>query len=106
MRIPDVLLMACVLVLAPASAWIYGRFAGRRDWKMLAVLGGAVLITSLALLAMAALRTPPVGAAARAAPLPLAEAATSAEFGAFVMIFACLVAMLGWSSVPVAVGKS
>lgn len=101
MRIPDSLLMAFAVVAAPSLAWAYGRFAGRRDWKLIPLLGGTVLIAAGALGIMALLHTPV--ATGRAAPpvAPLAEAAASPEFAAFVVIFATLVAMLGWSSVPV-----
>jgi hypothetical protein len=108
MRIPDALLMGIALIAAPSIGWIYGRFAGRRDWKMLPLLGGALLI-SIATLAL-------MGGAYALAPLPpvkgpvvsqpLTEAATSPEFAAFIIVFSGLIAMLGWSSVPVINGSA
>ena len=104
MRIPDSLLMAFAVIAAPSLAWAYGRFAGRRDWKLLPLLGGTVLIAASAIGIMTLLHSPAVGGRG-AAITPLAEAATSPEFAAFVLIFATLVAMLGWSSVPVIANK-
>jgi hypothetical protein len=105
MRIPDALLMAFAVIAAPSLAWAYGRFAGRRDWKLLPLLGGTVLIAAGILGIMALLHSPAVAGRAAAAAAPISEALTSPEFGAFVLIFATLVAMLGWSSVPVIANK-
>jgi hypothetical protein len=101
MRIHDSLLMAFALIAAPLLAWLYGRFAGRRDWKLLPLLGGTVLIAAALLTAMRLLHNVQLPARAVTPVPPLAEAATSPEFAGFVVIFATLVAMLGWSSVPV-----
>jgi hypothetical protein len=104
MRIHDSLLMAFAVIAAPLLAWAYGRFAGRRDWKLLALLGGTVLIAA-ASLAVTGLVHVAQSPARAVAPAPLAEAATSPEFAGFVIAFATLVAMLGWSSVPVAADR-
>jgi hypothetical protein len=106
MRIPDALLMAFVLFSAPSIAWAYGRYAGRRDWKMLPVLGGAVLIAvaTLALMEGAHALAPPISPRQQPVVQPLSEAAASPEFASFIVIFSILIAMLGWSSVPVANG--
>jgi hypothetical protein len=108
MRIPDALLMAIVLVAAPTIAWIYGRFAGRRDWKMLPLLGGALLISTATLALMGGAHALAPATLPRALPAgqPLADAATSPEFAAFVVVFSTLIAMLGWSSVPVEQGSA
>ena len=58
MRIPDSLLMAFAVIAAPSLAWAYGRFAGRRDWKLLPLLGGTVLIAAGALGIMTLLHSP------------------------------------------------
>jgi hypothetical protein len=101
MRIPDSLLMAFALIAAPALAWLYGRFTGRRDWKLLPLLGGTVLIAAGALTLMTVLHNAQAPVRSTLPVPPLSEAATSPEFAGFVVIFAVLVAMLGWSSVPV-----
>jgi hypothetical protein len=106
MRIPDALLMACVLIVAPLFAWAFGRSVGRRDWKMLPLLGGAFVIAAAMLVLMAGLHAlSPVVPVKPPVPVqPLADAVTSPEFAAFVVVSSWFIAMLGWSSVPVTYG--
>lgn len=108
MRAFDVSGIAAALVLAPACAWLFGRFAGRRDWNIITLLAlglvlGIVLQTGilavhcwLEALSPTAARLTFVDLFARRA----LEAMANPEFSVFLLIFGVFVAMLGWSATP------
>jgi hypothetical protein len=108
MRAFDVAGIGLALVLVPTLAWLFGRFAGRRDWTIGGLLAATVLLALvvqvdiLALLAALEYRTV-VGASQDYLYLlgrRIVEAGTSPEFSVFLLIFASFIGMLGWSSTP------
>jgi uncharacterized BrkB/YihY/UPF0761 family membrane protein len=88
MQFPDTVLMGVALLLVAGFAWLYGRLAGRRNWPLLPVLVGGVVIAAASLL----LRW--IGS-------PAVTSFDGHEFAAFLAALGCFIAMLGWSSVPV-----
>ncbi|MBV1693777.1 MAG: hypothetical protein KGP27_04875 [Hyphomicrobiales bacterium] len=109
MKILDPLLVAATLALVPALAWLFGRFAGRRNWP---VTGTIVLGIAAAVLAALAKHTVISMAEVPAADVDvvlarrLAEIAAAPEFYAFLMVLGAFMSMLAWSATPVAPGIS
>ncbi len=87
MQFPDVVLMGVALLLVAGVGWLYGRFAGRRNWPLLPVLAGGVTIAAASL-------------SLRLIGSPAVTSFDSHEFAAFLVTLGCFLAMLGWSSVP------
>lgn len=107
MKILDPLLIAATLALVPALAWLFGRFAGRRNWP---VTGTLVLGVAAAVIASLAKHTMMSVAEVPAAPFEvvlsrrLAEVAAAPEFYAFLIVLGTFMSMLAWSATPVAPG--
>jgi ABC-type amino acid transport system permease subunit len=107
MRAFDVIGIGAALVLVPLLAWLLGRFAGRRDWSIGALLTAVVvlaIVIQIDILALFAYFE--TGATAAAMDYPsrvvrrIGEALQSPEFSAFLLAFAAFIGMLGWSSTP------
>jgi hypothetical protein len=101
MRGYDAIYIGAALVVVPMLAWLLGRFAGRRDWSILSLLGASLILTAL-------LQLPLVyriaGGVIPSGVLSAEGQVGGPEFSAFLFIFGVLLAMLGWSSVPAARG--
>ena len=87
MTFPDTVLMGVALLLVAGAGWLYGRFAGRRNWPLLPVLIGGCVIAAASL-------------GLRLIGSPAVTSFDSHEFAAFLVTLGCFLAMLGWSSVP------
>jgi hypothetical protein len=98
MRGPDAALFLAVLILVPALAWVLGRAAGRRDWTILPVVGGAAVlalaIEGLAIALRMLLLAPAV------VPARAGDSLMPIEPAAFLIVLSIFMAVLGWSSVP------
>ena len=92
MRTAELLPMAVTMVLVPWLAWMFGRFAGRRDWRITALVCAG---TTLAVLTGAACHF-----ALSPKADPIAALATRPELAVFLVILGIMMAMLGWASVP------
>lgn len=107
MRAFDVIGIGSALVLVPMLAWLLGRFAGRRDWRIGSLLTAVVvlaLVVQVDILGVLAYLDTSAAAAAMDFPSRagrrVLEAAQSPEFSAFLLAFAAFVGMLGWSATP------
>ncbi|HRK19082.1 MAG TPA: hypothetical protein PK970_09015 [Hyphomicrobiaceae bacterium] len=94
----DAILLGSVLLLVPSFAWLFGRFAGRRNWSVTAALAGAVAIGAglYALAAAAQSVLSPASAAVLGWP----------EIPGFLIVFAGFVTLIGWAGTPVAGRRS
>lgn len=109
MKILDPLLIAATLALVPGLAWLFGRFAGRRNWPVGAtlVLGiAAAVLAALAKQTTLSLAEAPAGDAGVLLARRLAEVGAAPEFYAFLMVLGAFMAMLAWSATPVAPGMN
>jgi hypothetical protein len=107
MRAFDVVGIGVALVLVTALAWLFGRFAGRRDWRISSLLLGTLLLSltvQIDILAVQAWFDNRAGSKLHDFSVRLGarivEAATAPEFSVFLLIFAAFIGMLAWSSTP------
>jgi hypothetical protein len=108
MRAFDVSGVGFALLLVPLFGWMFGRFMGRRDWRigpMLIAGFGLVLAFQLGILAVQCVVEGQSGpAASRSFGFLMErrfwEALGSPEFPVFLFIFGVFITMLGWSSTP------
>ena len=95
MRTTDTILMALALFAGPGLSWLFGRFAGRRDTRLMPVILISVAIAGI--LDFVLLSRP---WAAAPAPTAAGGQVIGYEFAAFLPVFGIFLAMLGWASVP------
>ena len=89
-------MLACVLA-GPSLAWLLGRFAGRRDWRIVPL----VLVEScLAALLLAGVFFEPPLPGLQTGP-PRNVFTGTMEFAGFLLALTLFIGMLGWSATPV-----
>jgi hypothetical protein len=108
MRAFDISGVGLALVLVPLYCWLLGRFAGRRDWRIGAVLALGLVIVMLAqvgILAGQCVIEAQTSAVGKDFLFLLqrrgAEALANPEFPVFLFVLGTFVTMLGWSATPV-----
>ncbi len=97
MRGFDALFIGAGLIIVPLVAWQLGRFAGRRNWNIVTLLGASLVATAVVQLPLV-FRI--AGGVTPSGTLSAEGQVGGPEFSAFLFIFGVLLAMLGWSSVP------
>jgi hypothetical protein len=108
MRAFDISGVGLALLLVPLYGWLFGRFAGRRDWRIGGVLAfGLVLVAlvQLAILAGQCVIEGQTSAVGKSFAFLLErrgyEALFNPEFPVFLFVLGTFVTMLGWSATPV-----
>ncbi len=105
----ETVLFAFALILVPASGWLVGRAAGRRDWPigpvvaagLATTLGLQALRVGLLLLAEVIIDLAPRRGLSEMAMARLFEAVTQPGLLFFLTVFGMFMMLLGWASVPV-----
>ena len=108
MRAFDVAGVGIALIVVPLVAWLLGRFAGRRDWRigtLLTACAVAVVGTQLVILAGQCLVEGATSAVGKTFGFlferRFTEVIANPEFPAFLFILGAFIAMLAWSATPV-----
>ena len=93
-------MLACVLA-GPGLAWLLGRFAGRRDWRIVPLI---LVLACLALLLLAFVFVDPL-VFGMPTITPRSVFTGTTEFAGFLLALVLLVGMLGWAATPVRPSK-
>ncbi len=108
MRAFDISGVGLALVLVPLYGWWLGRFAGRRDWAIGAVLSvgvvNVVLVQAAILSGLSVLegQTSAIGKDVLSLLTRRGyEAFANPEFPVFLFVLGMFITMLGWSATPV-----
>ena len=108
MRAFDISGVGLALILVPLYAWLLGRSAGRRDWRIGIVLTLGLVLVALVQVAILAGQCVIEGQTAGAGKDFLFlmtrrgfEVLANPEFPVFLLILGVFMGLLGWSATPV-----